>query len=82
MTICYRGRAGLLSVVLGIQDAKRMRHVILSVVVCLALPYCSTVSHKRHIFQKIVIEHEMYVLIFSTPFVCNIFAHCLINGTI
>jgi hypothetical protein len=32
----------------------------------------STLSHKRHVFRKKVIEHKMYVLIFSTNFVWNI----------
>jgi len=33
----------------------------------------STLSHKRHDFQKPVTEHRMCVLIFSTTFVWNIF---------
>jgi hypothetical protein len=43
----------------------RMRRIILSVV-CSALQYISTLSHKRHDFCKNVTEHKMCVLITST----------------
>jgi hypothetical protein len=46
-----------------------MRRVILSSMVCLAVPYFSTISLKMYEFWKKVIEHEMRVLIFSTAFV-------------
>jgi hypothetical protein len=57
------------SVALIIQHAKRMRHIILSSVACLALPYSYILSRKRHDFWKIIIEHKICVLIFCTNFV-------------
>jgi hypothetical protein len=40
------------SVALVIQHAKRMRRIILSPVARLAVPYFSTLSHKRHVFRE------------------------------
>jgi hypothetical protein len=52
------------SIALVIQHAKRMRRITLSCVGCLLLPYYSTVSHKRHDFQKNFIEHKIFFSIF------------------
>jgi len=58
-----------LSVTLVTQNAKHMRRITLSSAACLALPYFSTLSHKRHDFRKKNTRHEMCVLILSTTFV-------------
>ena len=54
-------------VALVIQHAKRMRRVILSRMAYPALPYFSTLFHKRRAFRKKkVIEYKMCVLILCT----------------
>jgi hypothetical protein len=53
-------------VALVVKNAVRMRSIILPSVACLAPPYFSTLSHKRHDFRKNVTEHEMYALILCT----------------
>jgi len=60
------------SVAVDIQNAKRVRHIILSSLVCLALPYSSILFDKRHdIRKKKVTEYKMRVLIFPATFFWN-----------
>ena len=56
-------------VVLFIQHATHMRHIVTSFVAHLVLQYFSTLCHKRHDFRKKVIDRKMCVLIFYTIFV-------------
>jgi hypothetical protein len=71
---CCRGKAisityyECMSVALVIQHVKRMRRIILSYVACLAVPYFSTLSHKRHGFQKEVNNIKCFSIL-STTFV-------------
>src|SRR5215469_11726367 len=51
-------------VALVTQHAKRMCRIEYSSVTCPAVPYFSTLPHKRHEFRKNVPEYEMFVLIF------------------
>ena len=63
-----------MSVAFIIQQVKRMRRIILPFVACLVLPYFSTLSHKRHDFRgKKIIEHKIFVLIFTSNFVYETF---------
>ena len=60
------------SVSLVIQHAKRMRRIILSSVDCLAVPYFSTLSHKRHGFGKKLLNMKC-VFWFSLRLLCETF---------
>jgi predicted transcriptional regulator len=61
------------SVALVIQHAMRMCRIILSSVVCPAVPYFSILSHKRHDSRgKQIFVYAMCVLTFSTNFAWRI----------
>jgi len=47
----------------GMQIASFLRRITLSSVACLAVPHTLPSSHKRHGFQKNVIEHTKTVLL-------------------
>jgi hypothetical protein len=59
-------------VALVTRHAKRMRRIVVPSVACLALPYFSLLSHKRHDFGGKVAEHKICVFIFSTDVVSYI----------
>ena len=46
-------------VALLIQHTTCMLHIVTSFLAPLAAPYFLTLSHKRHDFRKIVVEHKM-----------------------
>jgi hypothetical protein len=54
------------------KSASFLRSIILSWVLCLVVPYFSTLSHKGFDFRKNVTEHKERVLSFSTTYVSNI----------
>jgi hypothetical protein len=56
-------------VALVIQHAMRVRRIMLPSLACPVGQYFSTLSHERHDFRKKVVEHKVFVLIFSTVFV-------------
>jgi hypothetical protein len=61
-----------LFVVLAIQQAEHMGHIILPSVANPALRQLFTLSHTRHDFRRNVIEHKMYNLVVPTNFIQNI----------
>jgi len=72
---CCRGKAKSIKyspcvfVALIIRHEKSLLLMIFSSVVCLVVPYFSTLSRKRHDFRENFIEHKKCVLLFSTRFV-------------
>ena len=55
-----------MSVAVVIQLAKRVRSVMFSTVVCLAVPYFSTLCHERCNFRNRVVEYDV-----CFNFLCN-----------
>ena len=68
--------------VCSLSYVKRMRRIILPSVACLAIPYLSTLSHKRNDFGEKVTGYEMRVLIFSTTLSRTFFILRRIQGDI
>jgi hypothetical protein len=56
------------SVALVIHHPMHMRHIILSSVACLAVPYFPTLSHKGNDFRKNINDQKTCALIFCTAF--------------
>jgi hypothetical protein len=56
------------SVALGFLHAMRMRRIMLSSTVCLALQYFSTLSHKRHDFREKKLLNTKCVFLYSLKF--------------
>jgi hypothetical protein len=61
------------SVATVIQHAKRMRRIILSSVACPALPYFSTLSHKRHDSREKKVLNIICVFWFFLQLLCETF---------
>ena len=57
------------SVALLIQHRTRMLHTVL---LSVASPYFSTLSHNGHVLWKTVIEHKMCISVFCITFFLNI----------
>ena len=57
-----------ISTAFGNQHSKSMRRIILSSVARLAVPYFSTLRHKRHDFRKKCVELKKCVVIFCATF--------------
>ena len=64
-----RGLRACMRVALLIQHATRMRNIVTSFVAFMVPPYFSTLSYKRHDFQKEGIDLKTCVLIFYTTFI-------------
>jgi len=60
------------SIALIIHRAMSIRRIILLPVARLAIPYFSTLFHKRHDFRKSFVERKMCGSILSAIFICSI----------
>jgi hypothetical protein len=75
---CCRGKtirtthSKWMSIPLVIHHAKLIHRITLTLVAYPALPYFSTLSHKRHNFLENATKQEICVVIFSTTFASNI----------
>jgi hypothetical protein len=67
------------SVALVIQHAMHMSRIIFVSVASVCVPYFSTLSHKRHVFRKAVMEYKMRALVLSKTFVWK-FPGCKNSG--
>jgi hypothetical protein len=56
----------ILSLIICRENHIFLRRILLSSAARLAVPYVSTLTHKKQDFRVNVSEHKMYVLIFST----------------
>jgi hypothetical protein len=61
-------------IALVIQHAKRMRHIILPSVACLAVPYFSTLSHKWDDFREEIYSTENLCFGFPQKFLSETFS--------